>query len=207
MACNGGCGAALASYYSATSQGYDAIRGVAPRLSMTANTPGMSKPAGYQPFDASRPEPGLEGVTTPVEDVLLGGVKGIFAVGDIIKSLAGEASRDLTEVLVAKGLGNQNPLFKAAVEPFKNSELSNAGRALTKHPELVGETKDTLRQSLRTDSAINDTAHDALKNIMRNGVTTTPSLGRYGTVTQIQIPGGFGARWGADGGFIGFINP
>lgn len=78
---------------------------------------------------------------------------------------------------------------------------------MTKHPELVGETKETLRQALRTDGAINDAAHGALRDIMRNGVTSTPTLGRYGTVTQVQVPGGFGARWAADGSFIGFINP
>ena len=33
------------------------------------------------------------------------------------------------------------------------------------------------------------------------------TLGRYGEVTQIQLPGGFGARWYANGDFIGFINP
>jgi len=107
----------------------------------------------------------------------------------------------------AKGLGNQNPLYKAAVQQFKATDLSNAGRALTKHPEVIGQTKDTLRQSLRTDGAINDAAHSALRDIMRNGVTTTPTLGRYGTVMETQIPGGFGARWASDGSFIGFINP
>ncbi|WP_197055185.1 hypothetical protein [Alcanivorax nanhaiticus] len=108
---------------------------------------------------------------------------------------------------VAKGLGNQNPLYKAAVQSFKSTDLSNAGRALTKHPEVIGQTKETLRQTLRTDAALNEAAHSALRNIMRNGVTTTPTLGRYGTVTQVQIPGGFGARWASDGSFIGFINP
>ncbi|HAG75476.1 MAG TPA: Rhs family protein [Thauera sp.] len=109
--------------------------------------------------------------------------------------------------LAARGLGNQNPLYKAAVQQFKGTDLSSAGRALTKHPELIGQTKDTLRQTLRTDGAINDAAHGALRDIMRNGVTTTPTLGRYGTVTQVQVPGGFGARWSSDGSFIGFINP
>ena len=119
----------------------------------------------------------------------------------------GKMARNLECPVAPKGLANQNPLYKAAAQPFKSGELSNAGRALTKHPELVGATKDTLRQALRTDQAINDAAHGALRDIMRNGVTTTPTLGRYGTVTQIQIPGGFGARWASDGTFIGFINP
>ena len=131
-------------------------------------------------------------------------------VGGLKASLVGLAA--LTKVddaveVAAKGLGSQNPLYKAAVGQFKNTEMSNAGRALTKHPELIGETKETLRQALRTDGAINGAAHSALRDIMRNGVTTTPTLGRYGTVTQTQVPGGFGARWASDGSFIGFINP
>lgn len=105
------------------------------------------------------------------------------------------------------GVETQNPLYKAAVDQFKNTDLSNAGRALTKHPELVGEAEETLRQAVRTDGAVNDAAHEALKNMIRNGVTTTPTLGRYRTVTQTQIPGGFGARWASDGSFIDFINP
>jgi RHS repeat-associated protein len=106
-----------------------------------------------------------------------------------------------------KGLGRQNPLYKAAVQRFKNTDFSNAGRALTKHPEVIGHTKDTLRQVLRTSREINNAAHSALRGIIRNGLTTAPRLGRYGRVTQIQIPGGFGARWAPDGSFIGFINP
>jgi hypothetical protein len=78
---------------------------------------------------------------------------------------------------------------------------------LTKHPELVGATKATLRQSLSTDAALNATAQSELKSIIRDGVMTTPTLGRYGEVIQMQIPGGFGARWYPNGKFIGFISP
>jgi hypothetical protein len=129
------------------------------------------------------------------------------SAGSVVESSVQKADNDIAGGAAAKGLANQNPLYKAAVQRFKNSDLSNAGRALTKHPELVGETKETLRQVLRSEAAVNDAAHAALQDIMRNGVVTTPTLGRYGTVTQIQIPGGFGARWGVDGNFIGFINP
>jgi hypothetical protein len=85
--------------------------------------------------------------------------------------------------------------------------LTNAGRALTKHPEVIGETKQTLRQGLRSDESINDAASDVLKSIIRNGVPRTENLPRYGSVTEIQIPNGFGARWYTGGDFIGFINP
>jgi hypothetical protein len=102
-------------------------------------------------------------------------------------------------------------LFRRALAPFRVGSLTHAGRALTKHPEVVGLTKQTLRQAYSTDASINSAAHDALKQMMRRGVRTTPVLPRYGAVIQCQIPGSFGARWyvaGAQAGaFIGFIGP
>jgi len=116
-----------------------------------------------------------------------------------------EAAEEVVEVV--GNLANQNTLYKAAVDAFKNTSLTNARRALTKHPEIVGESRETLRQVLRTDEQINDAAHSALRDIMRNGETTYPTLGRYGTVTQIRNADGFGARWAEDQSFIGFISP
>ena len=102
-------------------------------------------------------------------------------------------------------------LFRRALAPFRVDSLTQAGRALTKHPEIVGLTKQTLRQAYGTDVAINRAAHDALKQMMRRGVRTTPVLPRYGAVIQCQIPGSFGVRWYAAGAqvgaFIGFIGP
>jgi hypothetical protein len=154
----------------------------------------------HRPYTAQ----GLDAVTgNPVASDWInaaGGMIGSAGAGAALKSLKAAAA-------AGQGLGNQNLLYKAATGQFKNSALSPAGRALTKHPELIGKTKETLRQSLRTDGAINDAAHNALRDIMRRGITTTPTTGRFGTVTDIQIPGGFGARWGSDGSFIGFLNP
>jgi hypothetical protein len=103
------------------------------------------------------------------------------------------------------------PLFRNALQAFKGGNLTNVGRALSKHPEVVNLTKETLTKTLRNPQAINQAASTVLENIMRMGVRTTPTIGRYGQVIQYQIPGGFGARWyGAGerlGEFIGFINP
>ena len=107
----------------------------------------------------------------------------------------------------AKGLIG-NPMYRSALQSFKGGPLTNAGRALTKHPEVLGFSKQTIRQTLKTNSQLNQAAHSALKNIMRNGVRTTPNLPRYGNVVQYQLKGGFGARFRAsDSSFIGFINP
>ena len=57
-------------------------------------------------------------------------------------------------------------LFRRALAPFRVGSLTLAGRALTKHPEVVSLTKQTLRQAYSTDAAINRAAHDALKQMM-----------------------------------------
>ena len=93
------------------------------------------------------------------------------------------------------------------MQPFKGQSLTNVDRALTKHPQVVGLTKQTLRQALRTDMVINKVAAEALKHIMRNGIRTTPILPRYDQVLQYQISGSFGARWYQSGEFIGFMGP
>ena len=102
-------------------------------------------------------------------------------------------------------------LFRRALAPFRVGSLTHAGRALTKHPEVVGLKEQTLRQAYSTDAAINRAAHDALKQMMCHGIRTMLVLPRYGAVIQCQIPGSFGARWyaaGAQAGaFIGFIGP
>ena len=102
-------------------------------------------------------------------------------------------------------------LFRRALAPFRVGSLTHAGRALTKHPEFVSLTKQTLRQAYSTDAAINRAAHDALKQMMRHGIRTMPVLPRYGAVIQCQIPESFGARWyaaGAQAGvFIGCSGP
>ena len=92
---------------------------------------------------------------------------------------------------------------------FKNTGFTNVGRALTKHPEvIIGSTKQSLRQGLRTDAQINKAGADALKNIMRNGVKSTSSHPRFGDIITYQIKGGHGARFDAKTNeFIGFIRP
>jgi len=69
-------------------------------------------------------------------------------------------------------------LFRRALAPFRVGSLTHAGCALTKHPEVVGLKKQTLRQAYSTDAAINRATHDALKQMMRRGVRTTPVLPR-----------------------------
>jgi hypothetical protein len=91
---------------------------------------------------------------------------------------------------------------------FNATKLTNVGRALTKHPEVLGfNSTESLMKVLRNPDAINKAASNALKNIMRAGIRTENTHKRYGKIVTYQINGGYGARWYSNGDFIGFINP
>jgi hypothetical protein len=101
-----------------------------------------------------------------------------------------------------------NAMFKSALQSFKGTALTNVGRGLTKHPEVVGLTKETLRNTFRTDAQLNEAGANALKDIMRTGEKTLDTHSRYGDIATYQIANGFGARFEAETNrFIGFINP
>ena len=96
--------------------------------------------------------------------------------------------------------------FKNAISPFKGGNLTNAGRAVTKHPEYFGfESTEALMKVYRSPSALNNLGSSTLKDILRNGVRTTGAGGRYpnGWVTY-TLPNGNAASWELDGTFIGF---
>lgn len=98
--------------------------------------------------------------------------------------------------------------YKDALSKHKNSDLTKAGRALTKHPEVIGKTKANLRDTYNTDQKINEAAAAALKNIMRSSTKSTSQHSRFGTINTHQNKGDFGARFDAKTDeFIGFIRP
>lgn len=97
--------------------------------------------------------------------------------------------------------------WRSAQEPFKDGQaISNAGRAVTKHPEYFGfNSTQELRQVYRSDAQLNEVAGKAIQEILQGGVRTTGAGGRYpgGWVTY-TLPDGRAASWGASGEFIGF---
>jgi RHS repeat-associated protein len=102
----------------------------------------------------------------------------------------------------------QTSALKSALSPYGNSPLTNAGRALTKHPEVAGLTKDTIRSVLRTSAEINNSAEAAVRGMVEGGAGRIISHPKFGQVFEFQNPSGFGARFYADSmEFIGFINP
>ena len=97
-------------------------------------------------------------------------------------------------------------LFKSGIFQFKNTGLTNAGRAVTKHPQYFGfKSTEALMKVHNTPAALNKLGSQSLKNILRNGVRTTGAGGRYpnGWVTY-TLKNGNAASWTSDGVFIGF---
>lgn len=107
---------------------------------------------------------------------------------------------------VGKGGFDAVGAFKNAISPFKGRNLTNAGRAVTKHPQYFGfESMEALQKVFRSPEEINNLASSRLKDVLRNGNMTTGAGGRYpnGWVTY-TLPNGNAASWGLDGSFIGF---
>ena len=100
-------------------------------------------------------------------------------------------------------------LFRSALGIYKNTRLTNVGRALTKHPDVMGFNDfNSLTQSLRNPMAVNQAGANALKGIMRNGTRSIeymPTLGE--NVIQYTLPSGYGARWRLTGEWVTFITP
>jgi hypothetical protein len=88
---------------------------------------------------------------------------------------------------------------------FRNGPLTNVGRALTKHPNVIGESGNVLK-SLGGAKDVNGAAAQALENIMQDGAMTTKMTRAFGQVIDYTLPSGIGARFSAETNeFIGFL--
>jgi RHS repeat-associated protein len=103
-------------------------------------------------------------------------------------------------------------LWRRATAPGSyNSELTRAGRELTKHPEVAGLTPQNFQRVLNRPGIANEVGASALRDIV-SGSRQVVSLPRYGNVIQYRGISGYGARFygpgtATPGQFIGFINP
>ncbi|HPD46834.1 MAG TPA: RHS repeat-associated core domain-containing protein [Anaerohalosphaeraceae bacterium] len=113
------------------------------------------------------------------------------------RSVATQGSRGLV----------QNKMYKDALQPYKNGPLTNAGRALTKHPNIIGaDDIKMLNQVAKSAASKNRAAAEALKNIMRNGTKAIKNTNVYGKVVEYKLPNGLGVRFNAiTNEFIGFL--
>jgi len=121
--------------------------------------------------------------------------------------LASSAIRGVVKKVAAKGGFNAFKGYKNALQPFKGGRFTNAGRALTKHPNIVG-AKDAaeLTKLYGNQTGINKAASDALKNIMRNGTQNVHPTKAFGQVIDYKLPSGLGARFSTTTNeFIGWL--
>ena len=101
----------------------------------------------------------------------------------------------------------QNPMFKNALQRFGRGRFTHAGRALTKHPNIVGaQNAAELVQRYENQDGLNKAAAATLKYIMRNGTRITKHTKAFGQVVEFKLPDGLGARFHAETHeFIGFL--
>jgi hypothetical protein len=151
---------------------------------------------GRNPAPAHAQAESLQAPELPLESV--------FGYGQIVVDNA-YATRGL---LPAIAQTTRAGFLRSATQAFKGGTLTNVGRALTKHPEVAGLTKDTLRTALRTDAAINSAAERLLGEIIETGSVSYRNLPRFGATVEIRGAAGLGARFSeATDEFIGFIGP
>ncbi|MCP4988466.1 MAG: hypothetical protein GY928_21175, partial [Colwellia sp.] len=125
-----------------------------------------------------------------------------FSIGAAIPFLGWGATTAKYLSKASKGLA-QNKMFRHALQPYNGGKYSNAGRALTKHPNIVGAvSKEMLGNQLATNKA----AAAALKNIMRNGTQTIKATRAFGKVIEYKLGNGLGARFSVEtNDFITFL--
>ena len=130
---------------------------------------------------------------------------GLISDAMLITSGVAEVGELYAGLNQAKGLV-QNAMYKSAVSPYKDSILTHVGRALAKHPDVIGETSTTLRLGLRTDPQINKVAAEELKVMMRSGKTSRQRANNIGKAKSFWNADGHGARFGVETKeFSGFV--
>ena len=105
----------------------------------------------------------------------------------------------------ARGLGSLGDLSRAA-GALDRGGLSAAGRQLQKHGSRSGSAFPGARGN---PAAINRQAQDIVDDLLTTPGTTavTRHHARFGDVLEIRAPDGRGLRYGADGKFLGFLEP
>ncbi|MFM0741441.1 hemagglutinin repeat-containing protein [Paraburkholderia xenovorans] len=114
--------------------------------------------------------------------------------GNSDQSLGGKSVSDLSDAA------------KSPDPSDKSGELSAAGRGLQKH----GSRDDSAFPAAKGNpAAINEQGQKIVDEILNDPARTVEQLnrGRYGDVIEVRASDGRGIRYGADGKFIGFLEP
>jgi len=164
-------------------------------------SPGYSYP-GYQPY--TPPPSGLHDL------IILAGLGGglaaaLFAPEALVASptvAAVVAGGSAAAATLAPVLAKQ---LELATRMFRSGPLTEVGRALNKHPNVIGETGNILNK-LGGAANVNAAAAKALEMIMRSGEQVMKVTKAFGEVIEYRLPSGIGARFSAaTNEFIGFL--
>ncbi|MFD2845244.1 RHS repeat domain-containing protein [Paracoccus cavernae] len=131
------------------------------------------------------------------------GLVGEVAIGVAIKPAGALAGAALSTPVLAE----QSAMAALAKSQFKNTRLTVAGRALTKHPNIAGfQSGEALSKTMRSPDAINEAASQAISNFMANGVRDARIHNTMGAIVDYTMPNGLGVRFNANTNeFIGFL--
>jgi RHS repeat-associated protein len=170
---------------------------------------------------------GVATVATTVNDFVGGAVGGFFTMGSAMGRYAGgdpctsgwDAGLDALNIVLTgiglRGIGGiplrsiegKAILRVASERKIPQEVISNSGRALSKHPELVDLTKADFNSIFRTDPARNLRAQQLVEEFVKKGKRTTGWTSKDSQpYLQYGIAGKGGVRVNArTGKFIGFI--
>jgi len=107
--------------------------------------------------------------------------------------------------VAAKGAARSDELSQAAAAADRGG-LTAAGRALQKHGDREGSAFPAAKGN---PLSVNQQGQHAVDDILTSpgSTTVTRNHARFGQVTEVRAPDGRGVRYGADGKFIGFMEP
>jgi hypothetical protein len=105
-------------------------------------------------------------------------------------------------------IGNSNAVQKmmsSATSQYNNGPLSNVGRALPKHPNVIGESGNILSK-LGGAEGVNKAGENVLSSIISTGAKTIKDTVAFGKVIEYKLGNGIGARFSEKTKeFIGFL--
>jgi filamentous hemagglutinin len=132
-------------------------------------------------------------------------LKNAMKVAEGAKETA-QAARKVDNVGEAKGAARSVDELSHAATVADRGDLTAAGRALQKHGGREGSAFPAAKGN---PLSVNQQGQHVVDDILTSpgSATATRNHARFGEVTEVRAPDGRGVRYGADGKFIGFLEP
>ena len=159
----------------------------------------LSGPSAWDVLTCNPPGPGCTDMGPLIVDNIIAAVPLLKAPRWLAKALglADDA---------AKGAARPVDELSQAAAAADRGGLTAAGRALQKHGGREGSAFPAAKGN---PLSVNQQGQHAVDDILTSpgSATVTRNHARFGQVTEVRAPDGRGVRYGADGKFIGFLEP